>query len=286
MALANFIPTIWSAQLLISLKKSLVYAAEGIINRDYQGEITAYGDTVKINMVGAITVGDYNRNTNIGDPETLTDSSRTLLIDQSKYFNFQVDDLDKAQQNPKVMQQAMVEAAYALRNTADQFVAAKYVDADPSTAIGSDGTPYAFTGVTDAYEQLVNLSVKLDEANIPEEGRWVIIPPFMEGMMLKDNRFVQYTPTQDNTRTNGRIGRAAGFEILKSNNVPNTAGTKYKIIAGTSGAWSYAEQINQLEAYRPQQRFADAVKGLHLYGGKVVRPTNLAVLTANRPAGS
>lgn len=282
MTLANFIPQVWSAQLLVSLKRSLVYGQQGIVNRDYEGEISAYGDTVKINSIGAVTIGDYSRNVNIADPETLTDATRTLTIDQSKFFNFQVDDADKAQQNPKVMAQAMVEAAYALRNTTDQHIANKmYVGVNAANLIGSDASPVIPTKA-DAYEYLVDLSVKLDEADVPEEGRWAIIPPWFEGMMLKDARFVQYTAANDATRANGAIGRAAGFEILKSNNVPNTAGVKYKIVAGVAGAFSFADQVSQVEAYRPEKRFADAVKGLHLYGSKLVRPEALAVLTANK----
>jgi len=282
MALTNFIPTIWSAQLLISLKKSLVYGQEGVVNRDYEGEITAYGDTVKINSIGAVTVGDYTRNTNIDDPETLTDSTRTLQITQSKYFNFQVDDLDKAQQNPKVMRQAMAEAAYALRNTADQFIAGHYTEVAAGNTVGDDTSPVTPDNTT-AYEYLVDLAVILDENNVPEEGRWVVVPPWYHGKMLKDDRFVKSgTPQGESRLVNGRVGEAAGFVVLKSNNVPNTDGTKYKIMAGYSGAISYAEQVNQVEAYRPEKRFADAVKGLHLYGAKVVRPEGFAVLTANK----
>lgn len=281
MSLANFIPQVWSAQLLISLKKSLVYGQAGVVNRDYQGEITAYGDTVKINGIGAVTIGDYARNTNMLDPENLTDNTRTIVIDQSKFFNFQVDDLDKAQQNPSVMGQAMQEAAYALRNVADTFIAGLYTGVQAANTIGTDAAPIVPTKDT-AYDYLVDLGTKLDEANVPEEGRWVVVPPWYEGMMLKDARFIQYTESNVAIRNNGRIGRAAGFDVLKSNNVPNTTATKYKVIAGYSGAMSYAEQVNEVEAYRPEKRFADAVKGLHLYGGKLVRPDGLAVMTANR----
>lgn len=282
-ALDNFIPTVWSAQLLISLKKSLIYGQEGIVNRDYQGEISAYGDTVKINSIGAVTIGDYVKNTNMADPETLTDATRTLKITESKYFNFQVDDIDQAQQNPKVMQQAMQEAAYALRNQADQHIASHYVDAHADNLIGSDLAPETLAGDKDAYELLVDLSVKLDEKDVPEQGRWVIVPSWFHGKMLKDDRFVKNgTADGVNTLMNGQVGAAAGFNVLKSNNVPNTAGEKYKIMAGTNIAISYAEQINQVEAYRPEKRFADAVKGLHLYGSKTIRPEALAVATLNR----
>lgn len=287
MAINNFIPTVWSARLLQNLQKTLVYGQAAVINRDYEGEIRSYGDTVKINNIGRISVGDYTKNTDMDDPETLTDETRTLVIDQAKYFNFQVDDVDKIQQNPKLMDEAMREAAYALRNAADQFIASHYTDAYHQ--IGNDATPVEPTK-NDAYEYLVDLSVKLDEADIPEQGRFVIVPPWYEGLMLKDDRFVKTgsLPAEDRL-VNGVIGRAAGFLVLKSNNVPKVAAGQgvvenYKIIAGHNIAWSFAEQVNQVEAYRPEKRFADAVKGLHLYGAKVIKSEALAVLSAKRPA--
>lgn len=283
MAINNFIPTIWSAELLVSLKKSLVYGQEGVINRDYEGEISAVGDTVKISGIGAVTIIDYVKNGNLPDPEELTDNTRTLTITESKAFNFQVDDIDKAQQKPKVMQQAMEEAAYGLKNVADQFIASLAEGVAPQNTIGTTAAPVVLANATEAYEYLVDLSTLLDEANVPEEGRFVVVPPFYEGYMLKDNRFVKSGVLPAETRLlNGMIGQAAGFNVLKSNNVPNTAGTAYKIIAGYNGAISYAEQINDVEAYRPEKRFADAVKGLHLYGGKLIRPEGIAVLTVNR----
>lgn len=282
MSLDNFIPTLWSAELLVSLKKNLIYGQEGVVNREYQGVISAYGDTVKINAIGAVTIGDYAKNTDMAAAQALTSATQSLVIDQSKYFNFQVDDIDQAQQNPKVMQQAMVEAAYALRNVADQFIANKMaVGALAGSLIGDDVTPVVPTKA-DAYEYLVDLGTKLDEQDVPEEGRFVIVPSWYYGLLEKDERFTHSTAGADDVIRNGFTGRASGLNVLKSNNAPNTAGAKYKIIAGHSMAMSYAEQVNDVEAYRPEARFADAVKGLHLYGGKVVRPEALAVMTANR----
>jgi N4-gp56 family major capsid protein len=282
----NFIPAIWSAQLLVTLKQALVYGQANVINRDYEGEITAYGDTVKINGIGPVTVGDYTKNTNLADPETLTDDSRSLLISQSKSYNFQIDDIDSAQQNPQVMQQAMTEAAYAIARVADQYIAGLYTEVAGTNLIGTVGAPIVFTAVTDAYESLVRLGVLLDENNVPEMGRFVVVPPWYHGLLLKDDRFVKAADAASTAaRLNGQVGEAAGFTILKSNNVPYlTITTEFKILAGYNGAWSYAEQINDTEAYRPEKRFADAVKGLHLYGAKVTRPTALAVLNVNRPS--
>src|SRR5205085_7448189 len=125
-----------------------------------------------------------------------------------------------------------------------------------------------------------------DVANAPSEGRFAIVPSWFEGAVSLDPRFIGEGGQNNNgVLLNGKIGRAAGFDLLMSNNVPNTTGAKYKIVAGVAGATTYAEQISQTEAYKPERRFGDAVKGLHLYGAKVVRPEELVVLTANDNAG-
>jgi hypothetical protein len=103
-------------------------------------------------------------------------------------------------------------------------------------------------------------------------------------VLLKDSRFVSTGSAQAESRlANAVIGEAAGFTVIKSNNVPNTSATKYRIIAGHNMAWTMAMQLAKIEAYRPEKRFADAVKGLQLYGATVVRPQALAVLCANKP---
>ena len=282
MAIDNFIPEVWSARLLMNLRKFLVYGQAGVVNRDYEGEINQAGDTVRINSIGPVTVGSYVKNTNIGDPETLTDAQQSLLIDQAKYFNFQVDDIDRAQQKPQVMDAAMQEAGYGLRDVADQFIAGLYTGVAAGNTVGDDTTPIVPTK-TNAYEYLVDLATMLTDAKVPQDGRWVVVPPWFYGLLLKDDRFVDASKSGSaDALRNGQVGRAAGFDVLQSHNVPNTAGSKYKIIAGHPMAISYAEQINKVEAYRPEKRFADAVKGLHLYGAKLVRPAGIAVLTANK----
>jgi N4-gp56 family major capsid protein len=280
----NFIPEIWSALLLSNLNKALVFGQPGVVNRDYEGEIAAFGDTVRINSIGRVTVRDYTKNSDIVTPDDLTDAQRLLLIDQQKYFNFQVDDVDKAQTKPKVMGEAMGEASYALADQADTYIAGLFTDADLVNRIASDGAPKTDLATAGkAYEYLVDLSVLLDEANVPGAGRWAVTPPWYEGALLKDERFVSFGTVANVTNLrNGMIGRAAGFDILKSNNVTKT-GTTYRIMAGHSMAISMADQIVSTEAYRPERRFADAVKGLHVWGVKVIRSQALAVLFANKP---
>jgi hypothetical protein len=282
MSLDNFIPQVWSARLLLNLDKALVFAQAGVVNRDYEGEIRNVGDTVKINSIGRVSVKSYTKNAEIDAPEQLTSAQQSLLIDQGDYFNFFVDDVDAVQQRPKVMNQAMQDSAYELRDVVDGYIAGLHTDAAGDNLIGTDASPITWATADEAYEHLVDLSVKLDENNVPSGGRWAIVPPWFHGVLLKDDRFVKSGVDAGDVRLrNGMVGEAAGFSILKSNNTPVSSGD-YKIIAGHPIAWSYASQITKTEAYRPEKRFADAVKGLHVYGAKVVRPSALAVLTITR----
>lgn len=282
MSVATFISTVWAAALLAGLHKNLIFAQPGIVNMDYEGEITKQGDQVKINFIGDITVFDVTRNSDIPDPEQLDTAATTLLIDQAKGFNFAVDDIDKVQARGDLIQNAMGEASYGVRDKADQFIAGFYTDAASANLIGDDTTPIVPTADT-MYDYLVDLSVKLDEANVPSGARWCAVPPWAHGFLLKDKRFIQSgTAAGDLIRANGEVGEAAGMRILKTNNIRNTSGTKYKIMAGYPGAISYADQIVSVEAYRMEKRFSDAMKGLHVYGAKVIRPQGLAVLTANK----
>lgn len=281
MSVANFIPTIWSARLLRHLDKKHVYAS--LLNRDYEGEIKNFGDTVKINQIGDVEIKDYERNKDIEAPEDLSGEQLMMTIDQAKYFNFSVDDVDNAQTNPKLMDKAMQRAGYGMNDITDQFAAnLLYIGVDANNTLGTDNSPIVPT-VSDAYDALVDLSTLLTEANVPMDGRWVVVPAWYHGLLLKDKRFVgNGTDYNKAIIEGGEVGIAAGFRVSLSNNVPNTSGAKYKIIAGTNEAGSYAEQILKTEAYRPEKRFSDAVKGLHVYGAKVLQPKCLAVLTANR----
>lgn len=288
MTLSNFIPSVWSARLLTNLNNAHVYA--NLCNRDYEGEITGIGDTVKINSIGRVTIGNYTKNTNLGDPETLTDAQTTLLIDTAKSFNFQVDDIDKVQTKPKVMDAAMQEAAWGLADAVDQDIAGLYTLTPAANKIGADAASAKFGLVLTAgsalYDYLVDLKVILDTNNCPQTGRWVVVPPWAHGVMLKDNRFVNATDAGNQMRANGLVARAAGFDVYMSNNVTNDAQTvpTYRIMAGHAMAISYAEQISEVVPYRPEKRFADAVKGLLLYGKKAVRPTLLATLYVKNAA--
>lgn len=280
MAVTNFQPEIWSARLLSSLKKSLVFAGPGVVSREYEGEIRDAGDTVRITSISRPTVASYVKNSTAINPETLTDAQRSLLIDQSKYFAFEVDDIDMRQSanGGALMNEAAVEAAYALADTADQYVAGLYVGVDAGNAIGT-------TQVNDsakAVAGLINLMTQLNEANVPTQGRYVIVPPWYYALLLGSDLFVRVDASgSDQALRNGMVGRAFGFDVLVSNNCVNVTGDDWIVQAGVPGAIAFAEQIVKTEAYRPESAFSDALKGLHVYGAKLVRPDAIATLTAS-----
>lgn len=274
MAIANFKPEVWSAELLVALEKALVYGAAGVVNRDYEGEISQYGDTVHITNLADPTIGTYAAHTDI-TIEDVDDADTVLTITQSPYFAFEVDDIEKRQAKGDVLGTQARRAAYLLRDKADLYVAglmATGVDAGNVIAESTIAT-------TDAYDLLVDLGTTLTEDNNGTEGRWVVVTPKFYGLLQKDSRFVASgADSAAATLANGVVGQAAGLSVRVSNNVPDGpgVGAGKLIIAGNGTATTYAEQINSVEAFRMEKRFADGVKGLHLYGGKVVRPTALA----------
>ena len=277
MAFTNFIPEVWSARLLEHLDNVHVYSA--LLNRDYEGDIRAYGDTVHINQIGDIAINDYTGE-DLAVPEELDSTMMELKIDQAKYFNFQVKDIDNAQSNPKVVDAAMQRASYNINDVIDNYLAGLLLAGVKS---GSTITAQTLTSAN-AYDYLVDLGVLLNEHNVPMLGRWVVIPPWFHGLLLKDERFVgNGTGYNQAILQGGWVGDAAGFRIHLSNNVPESAGS-YSVIAGTNAAGSFAEQLVELEAYRLEKNFSDGLKGLHVYGAKVTQPDGLAVLKCTKAA--
>lgn len=273
MSITKFRPEIWSAQLLVALRQNLVYSA--FVNRDYEGEIAGYGDTVRITSVNRPTINTYTPNSTSITPEVPNDSQRTLVVDQADYFAFAVDDVDARQARGNVIPQLMDEAAFAEANKIDQFLSSFYTSIQAQNQLGAvsvaAATPNQF------YDNvLVPLKVKLDQANVATQGRTVAISPAAHGLLLRDTRFVANAAGNiSSSLLSGSVGSAAGFEILLSNQTPTT-GSDSVVIAGNNRSITFAEQIAEVEAYRPQTSFSDAVKGLFLYGAKVVRPDSLA----------
>ena len=283
MAITTFIPELWSARLLYALEKS--HVATNLVNRNYEGVIANQGDTVHINSIGAVTVKDYTRNSNIADPEVLTTSDQTLEIDQAKYFNFQVDDVDKAQISGDIIDTAMGRSAYALADVSDAFLLKTIANGVASAnKIGAKANLTALTA-SNVYENIVKMRTLLDKANVPTTGRTIVVPPEVYALLLLDDRFAKSgSDSGQNALLNGMVGRVAGFDVFMSNNcVSGTDGgsgsTPYFVItAQVAAATTYAEQIIKTEAYRMEKRFADAVKGLHVYGAKVTDGSQIAAM--------
>lgn len=280
MAIDNFKPTIWSALIIDSLRKSLVFG--DVANRNYEGEIRNGGEKVKILEIGDITVSDYSGTVSYQD---IQDASKYLLIDQKKYFAFNLDDVDKAQSSVDVMVRATEKASYKLRDTADQFIAGLYGEAGVTSGLGTTASPLTVTSAgasstTSVKTLFSTIAKELDEANCPTEGRWIVVPPWLHQKILlaEDARLTVENPAT----TNGRVGTLWGFDVRMSNNVATaSSGTVYKVMAGTSEAISYADQLVKIEALRRDASFAEGVRGLHVYGGKVVQNDALAVASVS-----
>lgn len=278
MAIANFIPEVWSAALLKSLRDRLTYAQSGVINRNYEGDIARAGDTVHITSFVDPDVREYTKYGPISWDQ-LTDATIPLVVDQANYFAFKVDDIDRRQALPGFVEEATTGASYNLAAVADAYVAGEMADdADSGNQLGavSVATP------AEAYELLVELRAKLVRSNTPDDGRFVVVPPEFYGLLLLDDRFIRADASGTTAGLrNGQVGRAAGFNIIESNRVPDdgtssAAADTYTLIAGHPMATTYAEQIAETEALRLEGAFADGVRGLHLFGAKVIRPNLLA----------
>jgi hypothetical protein len=270
MSVKNFIPELWAARAMRRLEKTLVYAAG--VNTDYEGEIRQAGDTVRINSVGPVTITPYVPNVDLSAPEELNDEQQVLKVDQMYAFNFKVDDVDQQMANVSLLDEGIASGVFGLANAADCFVSGLYDQAGTTT----ESTP---VNSVNALACLLTLAQGLDEKNVPQEGRWCVIPPWLKTRLVLAKVLLENSPGNE-AWTNGYVGRAAGFDLRQSNNVRLVSATNYKIMAGTRKAISFAGVLNKVEAYRPHLQFSDAVKGLYVYGGKVVYPDALAVLDA------
>ena len=272
MAITNFIPTIWSENLLTALDKQ--YIAVAHCSRDFEGEIKNKGSVVKICGVGTVDVGDYTKDTDMSTPQTLSDTVKELTVDQAKYFNFQIDDIDKTQCTPKLMDAAVKVAASSIANKADQYIFSLAEEA---------GTVMDCTDVesTSILEHIINARQKLYENNVSDMENVVLeVSPAVASMILKAKIALPFCDSS--VVETGYLGSVAGCKVYVSNNIVGETGednsTVYKCIMRTTRAIAFAEQFSEIEAYRPEKRFADAIKGLHLYGAKVVYPEEMVLL--------
>lgn len=276
MAITNFIPEVWSAAILEALRAKLVFPS--LCNRDYEGDIREAGDTVHITGYNDVTVHKYVRGQAITVDDATDKEAAVLKIDQSDYFAFKVNDIDKTQAKADLTGKFTNSAAYNMMKNVETYIS-NLMDAavDTPAKTVAVGTP------ADAYLAVVEAGRKLDVQNVPDEGRWLVVSPDFYALLLQDSRFIEGTEAGHNTLLNGVVGQVRGFTVIKSNNIPSKKASPdtQSILAGTNAAVTFAQQVSKVEAMRMQTDFADMVRGLDLYGAKVIRPECLTKITLN-----
>lgn len=275
MSIANFIPQLWSARLLANLDKALVIARGA--NTNWEGEIRNVGDTVRIQRPNNLTVNAYPASGPI-TYEAPTSTTRSLVINQDRYWGFSVDDLDAVQANIDLVDRFTRRAAYSMANDFDTYLGSLY------TAQAAGDVPLDLTASeVNVYGAFVAASVNLDLKNVPRMGRWAIVSPVLHGALVEDPKFVKASDLGDRTVIEGAVGRVSGFDVLISNNL--TVATTRKCLYGTSDSITYARQLlGEPEALRSQDRIEDLVRGRMAYGALVVEPDALGTISVTEPS--
>ena len=266
---------------------------KNVVNTDYEGDIAGGAKSVKINELARINIGDYTEDTDI-TVQTLTDAQKELVIDQKKYFAFNIDDVLKAQSNVTLMERAMQMAAFNMADVVDQYIAGLYLGAGITTAnMGTNATDLDIYATGDGHDQTIsvftNATRYMDEANVPTVDRWCVIPPwfhqYLKQAQIVDNAEGGIKGGDTTAFGNGFIGNTLGFNIYASNNVSSGAAwINSRVMFGSRDAISFAGQITKIATAEVEKQFGTMVKGLYVYGAKVVRPDHL--LTAYlAPAG-
>ena len=273
----HFLPKLIAAQLLRVLEDNLV--AKKICNMDTSSEIKKKGDTVTFVNLTPPTIKDY---TGTVSYENMATGGVNLVIDQSKYYAFTVDDIESLQSAIDLKSGQVEQAAYALQKIADQYVLGLYAQAGNTVAAAAAITP------ANILAAIGEFATALAEKNVPEKDMWITLPPWAKTYLsLAGVKF------QVNNGTNGKGTMAytdqLGFDVYVSNNIKTTgsgATAKYNIMGGSYNSIVYAEQILDSEIIRLESKFADGARGLHVYGAKVVKPAELATSPWERGAST
>lgn len=276
MSISNFIPTVWSETLYKELDKHLIAVKH--CNRDFEGEIKKKGSVVNICGIGNVNVKNYTKDTDLTAPETLSDTLTTLTIDQAKCFNFQLDDIDKIQASPKLMEAALEKAATAIANEADRYVFNLYhKDYSMVQNYIQDNKPM--------YETILEARTILYKNNVSEgTPLYLEVTPEVAEKILKER--MNCPLVKEDFYETGYLGSILGCKIFVSNNIPKVVGAGvlyHNCILRTKRCITFADQLSEIEAYRPEKRFADAIKGLHLYGAKIIYPKEYVMVRVEIP---
>jgi hypothetical protein len=275
MSVNNFIPELWSAQVLQSFLKTTVFASPLVCNRDYEGEIAQAGDTVHITSVGRPTISAYSRGGTL-TYESLVDAGRDLNIDQCYEFSFSLDDVDKRQavNGGRLMSEYAREGGAGLAETADAYVQS-LLEADCAAAQKIGATSITTSAL--AVARLVAHKQMLDIAKVPAEGRYTICPSWFASLLLLDSTAIMADGIRGGVEiSSGVVGRKMGMDIVVGQYALST-GDDWYVYSGHPSAVTFADQINNVEALRLQTTFGDGLRGLHLYGAKVTRPTAICM---------
>jgi len=286
-----FLPQVYSKKVLNFFRKASV--VEAVTNTDYAGEIASFGDTVKIVKEPTITVYQYERGQDVTQTK-LTDQELTLIVDTANAFKFKVDDIESNMSHVNWREAAASSAAYALRDAFDEGVIATMFSgvsaSSPNHVLGTDNATDLAAGTFDGtgnldigfgssehdpVDVLAHFARLLDDQNIPEEGRWFVASPdFYEQLSQASSKLmsVDYNAGQGSLR-NGLVtsGKLRGFNMYKSNNIASTTNAAGKCIGGHISSTATAQTITSSEVLRDPSSFGDIVRGLHVYGAKVLR---------------
>ncbi len=284
----NFVPQIYSQKVLNFFRtKSVV---EAITNSDYYGEISAFGDTVRVIKEPVITVSNYLRGDTLTS-QALTDNELTLALDQAKFFQFEVDDIETKISHIGWQALATDSAAYALKNSFDQDVLTEMsLEANVLAANISNDTEHANLLDLSTPDALLNeiskLSRLLTQQDVPEEGRWLVISPVgMETLAKADSKLINMDFNGGMADLgNGLVssGKLRGFSLFMTNNAPTfstltTVHTHDVLMAGHMSSTATVSAILDTEVIRSTTTFADIIRGKHVYGRTVIRPEALAI---------
>ena len=267
----NFIPEVFSKLLQAKFYSKSILPE--ISNTDYEGEISGQGDKIVVRTVPAVTINDYAGTITT---QELTTAKVEMLIDKAKYYSFKVDDVLAAQADINMLEAASTDASEGMRIAVETDVLSSAVTG--ATTIGAQTTITS----SNILEEILTLSKTLDELNIPEEGRFIVLSPEFISM-LKQSELRQAYLTGDATSPlrNGLVGMVDRFKVFQSNMVytpASGADSGYThVLAGHPKALSFASQFTNTETVRMESTFGDQVRGLKVYGSKVITPNALCV---------
>lgn len=272
-AYTDFIPEIWSKRLEQLLLSDAVMLQ--CVNRNYEGDIKNAGDTVNILTPGEVSVSTLHGD-NISYKE-LTPSKQQLTISQKKFFAFKINDVASVQAGIDLMEAHLQNAKRAIEVDQDSYLLGLYTEADAANIIGTTTSATTITK-DNVYSCFVNLAKTLKKSNAAAvSAPWVVINPDVEAVLLESSQFTTAHQIGEKTIRDGAIGRIAGMDVLVSSNLKADANSAIPVMAGTNAAITFASQVAKIEKIRDINTFSDLVRGLYLYGAKVVQPKALAV---------